>query len=138
MTCTEATAVNSCWRTRRSTSAGSRSTASRRSRSHGARSRPAGCARRERSVSTSRRSRFFFQAEDGIRDGHVTGVQTCALPIYSGVARRRFLDDLAKWNEVEIKQYQDPEISTRIAQYELAFKMQSSVPELADLSKEPE
>src|SRR5207253_6960267 len=28
---------------------------------------------------------FFFQAEDGIRDGHVTGVQTCALPIY-GVA----------------------------------------------------
>src|SRR5690625_7559662 len=27
-------------------------------------------------------SRFFFQAEDGIRDGHVTGVQTCALPIY--------------------------------------------------------
>src|SRR5690625_445385 len=28
---------------------------------------------------------FFFQAEDGIRDGHVTGVQTCALPIYFGV-----------------------------------------------------
>src|SRR5690625_6070689 len=27
---------------------------------------------------------FFFQAEDGIRDGHVTGVQTCALPIYRG------------------------------------------------------
>src|SRR5207253_5971507 len=29
---------------------------------------------------------FFFQAEDGIRDGHVTGVQTCALPIYSSPA----------------------------------------------------
>src|SRR5690625_6406264 len=29
---------------------------------------------------------FFFQAEDGIRDGHVTGVQTCALPIYGGVS----------------------------------------------------
>src|SRR5437870_1328253 len=28
---------------------------------------------------------FFFQAEDGIRDGHVTGVQTCALPISLGV-----------------------------------------------------
>src|SRR5690348_17692899 len=27
---------------------------------------------------------FFFQAEDGIRDGRVTGVQTCALPIYHG------------------------------------------------------
>src|SRR5690606_40554006 len=29
---------------------------------------------------------FFFQAEDGIRDFHVTGVQTCALPIYDGPA----------------------------------------------------
>src|SRR5690348_17934018 len=29
---------------------------------------------------------FFFQAEDGIRDGRVTGVQTCALPISNGVA----------------------------------------------------
>src|SRR5439155_3681383 len=32
---------------------------------------------------------FFFQAEDGIRDGHVTGVQTCALPICSGCLRAR-------------------------------------------------
>src|SRR5690625_5537102 len=31
---------------------------------------------------------FFFQAEDGIRDGHVTGVQTCALPIYEGTGNR--------------------------------------------------
>src|SRR5690625_7199316 len=31
---------------------------------------------------------FFFQAEDGIRDGHVTGVQTCALPIYPATHRR--------------------------------------------------
>src|SRR5258708_17127772 len=30
---------------------------------------------------------FFFQAEDGIRDDLVTGVQTCALPIYAGAAR---------------------------------------------------
>src|SRR5215510_9367004 len=30
---------------------------------------------------------FFFQAEDGIRDGHVTGVQTCALPISPGPLR---------------------------------------------------
>src|SRR5439155_4980288 len=37
---------------------------------------------------------FFFQAEDGIRDGHVTGVQTCALPIYgtSFQTQRRGLD----------------------------------------------
>src|SRR5439155_4611958 len=31
---------------------------------------------------------FFFQAEDGIRDGHVTGVQTCALPILTAVSKR--------------------------------------------------
>src|SRR5215510_10617868 len=30
---------------------------------------------------------FFFQAEDGIRDGHVTGVQTCALPIWAAMER---------------------------------------------------
>src|SRR5439155_13182182 len=35
----------------------------------------------------SANSFFFFQAEDGIRDGHVTGVQTCALPIYFPVRR---------------------------------------------------
>jgi hypothetical protein len=57
---------------------------------------------------------------------------------YSGTARRRFLDDLAKLNDLELKEYQDPEISTRIAQYEMAFKMQTSVPGLADLSNEPE
>jgi len=55
---------------------------------------------------------------------------------YSGTARRRFLDDLAKLNQAQFAEYQDPEIATRIAQYELAYKMQSSVPELADLSKE--
>ena len=57
---------------------------------------------------------------------------------YTDSARRRFLDDLGKLNQVQLKEYQDPEISTRIAQYELAYKMQSSVPELADLSREPE
>jgi hypothetical protein len=57
---------------------------------------------------------------------------------YDGSARRRFLDDLAKLNDIKLKDYQDPEIATRISQYEMAFRMQSSVPELADLSKEPD
>jgi hypothetical protein len=51
--------------------------------------------------------------------------------------RRRFLDDLGKLNEIEIEKFGDPEISTRIAQYEMAYRMQTSVPELTDLSKEP-
>ena len=57
---------------------------------------------------------------------------------YSPAARRRFLDDLNKLNEMKMAEYQDPEISTRISQYEMAFRMQTSVPELADFSKEPE
>lgn len=56
---------------------------------------------------------------------------------YSPEARRRYLDDLAKLNDLKLKDYQDPEIATRISQYEMAFRMQTSVPELTDLSKEP-
>ena len=50
--------------------------------------------------------------------------------------RRHFLDDLSALNQVNLDEYHDPEISTRISQYEMAYKMQTSVPELADLSKE--
>jgi hypothetical protein len=57
---------------------------------------------------------------------------------YAPEARRRYLDDLARLNRIEFQEYQDPEIQTRIAQYEMAFRMQSSVPELADISKEPD
>jgi hypothetical protein len=57
---------------------------------------------------------------------------------YSREARRRYLDDLAKLNQIQLDNYQDPEIATRISQYEMAYRMQASVPELSDLSKEPE
>ncbi len=57
---------------------------------------------------------------------------------YSQTARRRFLDDLGKLNELKLGEYQDPEIAARIAQYEMAFRMQASVPGLTDLSSEPE
>jgi hypothetical protein len=52
-------------------------------------------------------------------------------------ARRRMLDDLAKLNELQLAEFGDPEIATRIAQYELAYRMQTSVPELTDVSREP-
>ncbi len=52
--------------------------------------------------------------------------------------RRRFLDDLAKLNQQNAETMGDPEITSRIAQYEMAYRMQSSVPELTDLSKESE
>ena len=52
--------------------------------------------------------------------------------------RRAMLDDLAQLNRMKFNDYQDPEIQTRIAQYELAYRMQASVPELTDLAHEPE
>jgi len=52
--------------------------------------------------------------------------------------RRGILDDLARLNEMKLREFGDPEIATRIAQYEMAYKMQASVPELTDLSKEPQ
>ena len=52
--------------------------------------------------------------------------------------RRAMLDGLAKLNEFQREQTNDPEIATRIAQYELAFRMQASVPELTNVAAEPE
>jgi hypothetical protein len=51
--------------------------------------------------------------------------------------RRRVLDDLARLNRLKLEDTADPEIATRIAQYEMAYRMQTSVPELTDISREP-
>lgn len=51
-------------------------------------------------------------------------------------ARREMLDALKELNKINLKEALDPEIETRISQYELAYRMQSSVPELMDISKE--
>ncbi|MES2793869.1 MAG: DUF1501 domain-containing protein [Planctomycetota bacterium] len=57
---------------------------------------------------------------------------------FDGTARRRFLDDLNQLNQLQLAEYGDPEIATRISQYEMAYRMQTSVPELTDLSQEPQ
>ncbi len=51
--------------------------------------------------------------------------------------RRGILDDIERLNAINLSAYHDPEIETRIAQYEMAYRMQASVPELTDFSKEP-
>ncbi len=56
----------------------------------------------------------------------------------SRTMRRGVLDDLAKLNEFKLAESGDPEVATRIAQYEMAYRMQTSVPELTDLSNEPQ
>jgi len=51
--------------------------------------------------------------------------------------RRAMLDDVAALNRLKFDEVQDPETQSRIDQYEMAFRMQAAVPELADFSKEP-
>jgi len=52
--------------------------------------------------------------------------------------RRSVLDDLKAMNEIKHEEVGDPEIQTRISQYEMAFRMQMSVPELTDINTEPQ
>lgn len=57
-------------------------------------------------------------------------------PGVDSASRRRMLDSLATLNQEKHKDVGDPEIVSRIAQYEMAFRMQSSVPDLVDMSQE--
>lgn len=56
----------------------------------------------------------------------------------SSTQQRSVVDAINQLNRLEEQQVYDPEIATRISQYELAFNMQQSVPELMDISKEPQ
>lgn len=53
-------------------------------------------------------------------------------------SRRKMLDRLNELHQLQLQREADPEIETRIAQYELAFRMQSSIPDVVDVSDEPE
>jgi hypothetical protein len=56
----------------------------------------------------------------------------------SGPNRRRLLDGLRELNQIRLEATGDPEIATRISAYEMAFRMQTSVPELMDVAREPQ
>src|SRR5260221_4813120 len=55
-----------------------------------------------------------------------------------GQVRRRMLDTLSERNKLQDEERGEPETQARLAQYEMAYRMQSSVPELTDLTKEPD
>ena len=59
-------------------------------------------------------------------------------PGISPEMRRRMLDGMARLNNKQYQTFADPEINTRVAQYEMAYRMQTSVPELVDVSTEPQ
>ena len=52
--------------------------------------------------------------------------------------RRMMLDHLAQLNEKQEKTFGDPEINSRISNYEMAYRMQTSVPDVMDISDEPD
>jgi hypothetical protein len=58
-------------------------------------------------------------------------------PGVDAAARRRMLDSVGTLNRLAADSFGDPEINARIAQYEMAYQMQTSVPELTDLASEP-
>jgi len=57
-------------------------------------------------------------------------------PGVDGATRRRMLDAVGQLNQLAEKSFGDPEINTRIAQYEMAYRMQTSVPDLMDVTRE--
>ncbi len=57
---------------------------------------------------------------------------------YENDDRRRMLDYLKNMNDIQYRESGDPEVRARITQYEMAFRMQSAVPDVADMSDEPE
>jgi uncharacterized protein (DUF1501 family) len=59
-------------------------------------------------------------------------------PGFDRAARREWLDTLSALNAKQLAETHDQEIATRIAQYEMAYRMQASMPDLMDVSKEPE
>jgi hypothetical protein len=57
---------------------------------------------------------------------------------YDGADRREMLDYLNKLNSLQADYYGDPEVDAKLAQYEMAFRMQTSIPEVMDMSDEPD
>ena len=73
----------------------------------------------------------------GLRSGGDPVLYLSNPPGVSREGRRRALDTLAELNRKQYESSLDPEIAARVAQYEMAYRMQASVPDLADLSREP-
>ncbi|MFN0068996.1 MAG: DUF1501 domain-containing protein [Limisphaerales bacterium] len=84
-------------------------------------------------------SGFLPSQHQGVRFRSGSGDPVLYLSDPPGIdraARRSMLDGVKRLNELAAESFGDPEINTRIAQYEMAYQMQMSVPELTDLAQE--
>src|SRR3546814_1519693 len=59
-------------------------------------------------------------------------------PGTDGKSRRALLDKLGDLNNLQFEEFGDPEITAKVQQYEMAYRMQTSVPDVTDLSGEPD
>src|SRR6516162_453775 len=85
-------------------------------------------------------SGFLPSEHQGVRFRSGSGDPVLYLSNPAGIdvgTRRRMLDGLEELNRMAERTFGDPEINTRIAQYEMAYRMQTSVPELTNISREP-
>ncbi len=85
-------------------------------------------------------SGFLPTSHQGVRFRSGSGDPVLYLSNPPGIdtdTRRAMLDGVRELNQIGEQTFHDPEITGRIAQYEMAYRMQASVPELTDLSKEP-
>src|SRR5262249_19877580 len=82
---------------------------------------------------------FLPSVHQGVqfRSGGAPGLYLDNPPGVSGEARQKAPDRLAELAATPAAGLGDPEVNTRVAQYEMAFRMQTSVPEVVDVSKEP-
>jgi len=56
----------------------------------------------------------------------------------NAMSRRKMIDKIASLNEMQLRKFGDPEITSRISQYEMAYKMQTSVPDIMNVDNEPD
>ena len=85
-------------------------------------------------------SGFLPSEHQGVkfRSGHDPVLYLSDPPGFTSKMRRRMLDGLGELNRIAEETFADPEINTRIGQYEMAYRMQTSVPDLMDITQEPE
>jgi hypothetical protein len=85
-------------------------------------------------------SGFLPSVHQGVqfRGGSTPILYLNSQPGESVEARRRMINRIEQLNRMQLDTFGDPEIATRIAQYEMSFRMQMSVPEATDISSEPQ
>ena len=83
----------------------------------------------------------FYRVFIRVCNAEVWAIRCCLLKIPQGMSRdlrKASIDAINQVNEQEYKEYNDPEILSRISQYEMAYRMQIAAPEVMNINDEPQ